>query len=227
MKRSTLGLCGLSVALGLGVASRSMAQEADAPAAEGSAQADAEAGATTKSPAIPQVAADTPSGMFGAKGQLAISNDTGLSISSTSQTGDAGNTFELSLRPALDYFIIDNLSFGGFLGLDHTSVPGGHTTVISLGPRFGYNIAVSPIFSVWPKAGIAFASASQTIDDPPAGVEGDTNSSNLAVNLFVPVMVHPAKHFFIGFGPALDVDVTGDVKTTVIAGRLTLGGWLD
>jgi hypothetical protein len=46
------------------------------------------------------------------------------------------------------------------------------------------------------------------------------------LNLFAPVMVHPAEHFFIGFGPALDTDLTGDVKATTIAGRLTIGGWL-
>jgi hypothetical protein len=40
------------------------------------------------------------------------------------------------------------------------------------------------------------------------------------------VMLHPATHFFIGFGPALDADISGDVKSTTIAGRLTIGGWI-
>jgi hypothetical protein len=38
-------------------------------------------------------------------------------------------------------------------------------------------------------------------------------------------MFHPRTHFFVGFGPALDADVSGDVKTTTLAGRVTLGGW--
>ncbi len=211
------------------VSLRAWAQDDNNGNGNGNGSAKAEASADAKSPAIPQVAANTPAGMFGAKGQLAISSDAGLSISSTSQSGedpDSGSTTQLELRPSIDYFIIDNLSFGGFLGLNYLKLEGGHTTAISIGPRFGYNIAFSPLLSVWPKAGLSFTSTSQTIDNPPTGVSGDTNSSNLTLNLFVPVMLHPAQHFFMGFGPALDIDISGDVKTTVIAGRLTIGGWL-
>jgi hypothetical protein len=39
-------------------------------------------------------------------------------------------------------------------------------------------------------------------------------------------MVHPAEPFFMGFGPALDVDLSGDNRATIIAGRLTIGGWI-
>jgi hypothetical protein len=39
-------------------------------------------------------------------------------------------------------------------------------------------------------------------------------------------MFHPVEHFFIGLGPAFDLDLSGDNKATTIAARLTLGGWL-
>jgi hypothetical protein len=39
-------------------------------------------------------------------------------------------------------------------------------------------------------------------------------------------MFHPAEHFFIGLGPAFDLDLTGDQKATTLAVRLTLGGWI-
>jgi hypothetical protein len=182
--------------------------------------------APAKDPAIPQVPADSPSGIFGARGQLAISSDAGLSISNTSTSGRGGSTTRLELRPAVDYFIIDNLSLGGFLGLDYSKVPSGHSTAFSIGPRVGYNIPLSRLFSIWPKAGLSFTSVSQTINATGTDAETSTNSSNLAVNLFVPVMLHPAAHFFLGFGPALDADLTGDVKSTTIAGRLTIGGWI-
>lgn len=180
--------------------------------------------AQERTPAVPQVDPTTPAGSFGASGQIAVSSDAGLSISNTSTSGVDGSTTTLQLRPAVDYFIIDNLSVGGFLGLDYTSVPTGHSTTFSVGPRVGYNIPFSPLFSVWPRAGLSFASTSQTVKAP-AGSDDSTSSSNLAVNLFAPVMFHPVPHFFLGFGPALDVDLTGDVKTTTVAGRLTLGGW--
>lgn len=185
-------------------------------------------GDRTRTPAIPQVDPNTPSGTFGAEGQVAISSDAGLYIQNTSVSGADGSATTLQLRPAFDYFIIDNLSLGGFLGIEYTSDPVGHSTTWAIGPRLGYNIPVSPSFSIWPKLGFSFASTSQSIDEAPGQPEGTSVSSTaLALNVFAPVMFHPVEHFFLGFGPALDVDLTGDTKTTVIAGRLTIGGWLD
>jgi hypothetical protein len=39
-------------------------------------------------------------------------------------------------------------------------------------------------------------------------------------------MFHPVQHFFAGFGPFLDTDLSGDARATVFGGKLTLGGWL-
>lgn len=177
--------------------------------------------------ALPEVDPDSPSGIFGIRGQVAISSDAGLYIQNTSTTGAEDSSTVLVLRPAFDYFLMDNLSLGGFLGIEYQSVPTGQTTTWAIGPRIGYNIPVSSRFSFWPKAGFSFASTSQSVDQSPGDPEGESvSSTSLALNLFAPVMFHPVQHFFLGFGPALDVDLTGDVKTTVIAGRLTIGGWL-
>lgn len=182
-------------------------------------------------PALPEVRANSPSGVFGARGQLAISSDAGLSISNTSIEDIDGSTTTLVLRPAVDYFVINYLSIGGFLGVQYDSTSGGSTTAISIGPRVGYNIPLSERFSVWPKIGFSFASTSQETDDATGAggvtIEGeDETSTSLQLNLFAPVMFHPVQHFFIGFGPAFDLDLTGDSKATTIAARLTLGGWL-
>jgi len=180
--------------------------------------------------ALPDVPADSPSGVFGLDGQLAISSDAGLSISNTSISGQDGSATSLVLRPAVDYFVIDNLSLGGFLGVEYNSSPGGSSTVFAIGPRVGYNVPLSRMFSIWPKIGFSFASTSQEQDDVTMGditIEGDDETStSLALNAFVPVMFHPVEHFFLGFGPALDTDLTGDSKATTLAGRLTLGGWM-
>jgi hypothetical protein len=194
---------------------------------EAYAQDDDDAG-REKAPAIPAVDPNTPSGTFGAQGQIAISSDAGLFIENSSQSGDAddGSRTRLQLRPALDYFVADNLSFGGFLGIDYTKVTGSDSTTWAIGPRVGYNIPISPRFSIWPKVGFSFTSTSTSTDVESPLTDGDTSATNLALNLFAPVMFHPVEHFFLGFGPALDVDLTGDVKTTTIAGRLTIGGWI-
>lgn len=184
-----------------------------------------------RSPALPEVAANSPSGRFGGKGQLAISSDAGLSISNTSISGVDGSSTQLVLRPALDYFVIDYLSVGGFLGLEYNSAPGGSSTAMSVGPRIGYNIPLSERFSFWPKVGFSFASTSQKQDairlpDGSTMSSSDRSSTSVQLNLFAPIMFHPVQHFFIGFGPAFDLDLSGDNKATTIAARLTLGGWL-
>lgn len=192
---------------------------------------DADEPQSPRGPALPEVPADSPSGIFGGKGQLAVSSDTGLSISNTSISGIDGSTTTLVLRPAVDYFIADYISVGGFLGLEYNSTPGGSNTTFSIGPRLGYNIPLSERFSLWPKVGFSFASTSQDQDDVelPGGqvVETDDESNtSLQLNLFTPFMFHPVEHFFIGIGPAFDLDLSGDNKATTIAARLTLGGWL-
>ncbi|HLV68503.1 MAG TPA: hypothetical protein VKY73_21955 [Polyangiaceae bacterium] len=208
--RGTLALAPLAVLTSTGVA---LAQEPEMrePAVAG----------------VPAVPAESPAGTFGQSGQIAISSDAGLSIEHTNVSGVSGSTTTLRLRPALDYFLINNLSVGGFVGLDYATVPSGSTTTFAIGPRIGYNIAFTPFMSVWPRVGFSFTSTSTDFDDDalPPGIDASVTASNLAINLFAPLMFYPAEHFFLGFGPGLDVDLTGDTKTTTIAGRLTIGGW--
>lgn len=176
--------------------------------------------------------------VFGQPGQIAISSDAGLFISNTNVSGQSGSTTSIQLRPSIDYFVAENVSVGGFLGLDYTNAAGdaGHTLTFSIGPRVGYNISLNKMFSIWPKVGLSFSSTSISENVPTTtlvnGVPVTTTSSqtttsgHLALNLFVPFMIHPVEHFFLGFGPAFDVDLTGDNKATTIAGRLTIGGWI-
>jgi hypothetical protein len=172
------------------------------------------------------VRASSPSGRFGLEGQKAVSSDAGLSISNTSVSGVDGSTTTLVLRPAIDWFFADSISLGGFVGVEYNSSPGGSTSVISIGPRIGYNLPISERVSVWPKLGFSLANTSVKTDG--VGGVGDVDESNTSVqlNVFAPVMFHPVQHFFLGFGPALDLDLSGDAKATTIAARLTLGGWI-
>lgn len=187
------------------------------------------AAAPAKAQAIPAVAPNTPAARFGARSQVAVSSDVGLSLENTSLSGVAGSTTTLVLNPALDYFVVDKFSVGGYLGLNYSSTHGGSTTKFSVGPRAGYNIVFAERFSVWPKAGLSFASTSQNGDIRATGggttIQSTTNTA-VAINVFVPVVFHPVEHFFLGFGPALDADLSGDNKSTTIGGRLTIGGWL-
>lgn len=172
---------------------------------------------------------DVRAGNFGDEGQLAISSDAGLSISNTQVSGVDDSTTSVVLRPAVDYFLVDHLSLGGSLGLAHTSTGGFSSTSWSIGPRIGYDFPLSERVSVWPKVGVSFASTSFDGDGgelPGVDVDDDETNTAVQLNLYVPFLFHPVQHFFIGFGPALDQDLSGDAKATTIAGRLTLGGWM-
>jgi hypothetical protein len=36
-----------------------------------------------------------------------------------------------------------------------------------------------------------------------------TNANAFSLNLFAPIVIHPTQHFFAGFGPFLDTDLSG------------------
>lgn len=171
---------------------------------------------------LSDVRVSSPSGRFGLEGQKAVSSDAGLSISNTSVSGVDGSTTTLILRPAVDWFFMDSVSLGGFVGVEYNSTPGGSSSAISIGPRIGYNLPVSERLSVWPKVGFSLANTNVEQD----GLDDEESNTSVQLNLFAPLMFHPVQHFFLGFGPALDVDLSGDAKATTIAARLTLGGWL-
>jgi hypothetical protein len=174
--------------------------------------------------------ANSPVDQFAGPGQLAISSDAALSIANTSLSGGKGSTTTFQFAPAVDYFVIRNLSLGGSVLFSYSSAGSGHSTLFGIGPRAGYNFPLSDLVSVWPKAGMSISSTTQTIEvvNPVNNTTSSNSTSNtaIALNLFVPLMFHPAPHFFAGFGPFLDADLSGDAKATTFGGKLTLGGWL-
>lgn len=201
------------------------------PALAQTADQDDDVEVRTRRDTLPEVSASSPSGRFGLEGQKAVSSDAGLSITNISVSGADGSATTLVLRPAIDVFMTDGLSLGGFVGVEYAKAPGGSSSAVSVGPRVGYNLPVAARMSVWPKAGVAIARTSQSDEGAtlPNGVvlgEDDDTNTSFQLNLFVPVMFHPVQHFFLGLGPALDQDLTGDSKATTLAVRLTLGGWI-
>lgn len=163
---------------------------------------------------------NAPAQRFGMQRQFAFSSDEALTLSSSSTSGVPGSVTTVLLSPAIDYFIIDNLSVGGFVLFNYTSQNDQHASTFGLGPRVGYNFSFSDLLSLWPKVGMSFDNTSTTIG------AATTSGTNVALNLFVPLMIHPAPHFFAGFGPFLDTDLSGDAKTTTWGGKLTIGGWV-
>jgi hypothetical protein len=155
---------------------------------------------------------------FGEKGQWTFSIDNAIQFSRRTQTGSPAVT-NLTFLPATDYFVIKNLSIGGFIGDTYTKAGDTHANTFTIGPRIGYNIPFSHLFSLWPKIGVSYAHTKNR--------DGDTVKNNAAaLNVYVPVMLHPAEHFFFGFGPFVDTDLNGNHKATTWGFKLTLGGWI-
>ena len=141
---------------------------------------------------------------FGLPGQLAISDDIQVAVVHTSQSfmGQSVSSNAVQLQPAVDYFVAPNLSIGGQLTIAYSSSDDGaggslNQTVLGILPRIGYNIALAPTASIWPR--LAFGYVHVSAD---AGA-GTTSLSGYSVTLeaFVPVLFHPVPHFFLGAGP--------------------------
>lgn len=184
---------------------------------------------TQPDPGMPKVDPGSPSGRFGGQGQLAIMGEGGVFFTHTSIDGQDGSSTTFVIQPAIDYFLIDHLSLGAFTGLEYNKAPGGSTTSYRIGPRIGYDIPFSERFSIWPKAGFSFNATTVKLDAGSIGgvpVPSSSTSNNaIALNLYVPIAFH-AHNYFVGFGPALDTDLSGDAKATTISARLTVGGWV-
>jgi len=80
---------------------------------------------------------------------------------------------------------------------------------------------LSDYFSLWPRLSVDFTELNETGQS--AGVATAVlNESGVAIELYVPVLLHPVPHFFIGFGPYAEA---GSPSGEVVGAKLTLGGW--
>lgn len=161
-----------------------------------------------------------PARNFGAEGELAFASENTLDIRHSSNEATS-----VTFGPAADYFIIDRLSLGGFISFTFLNVHDSDTIQFGIGPRVGYYLAFTNLIGIWPKLGFSYAHSNVSVTV--AGAKSSTSNDAIALNLFAPVMMHPATHFFVGFGPFLDVDLSGDDRVTSYGLKLTIGGWLD
>jgi hypothetical protein len=165
---------------------------------------------------------------FGAQGHLAVSSDAGFSLTHTSIGDNGGDSTNVLFMPAADYFVIQNLSLGGFVGVDYLSFGNDvSTTTFTIGPRVGYDIALADKFSFWPRGGFFFDSVSLSTTTTINGMSQTSSASttHLGLNLSAPFLYHPVPHFFLGIGPLLSTDLTGDRKQTTFGAGFTIGGY--
>jgi len=173
---------------------------------------------------------------FGGPGTLAISSDMNLGFFGSSTSEGGGSSWTFLLAPAADYFVIQGLSVGGQISYAHahsggtttgtTTSSSSDTDTFGIGPRIGYNIPIGDLLSFWPKLALIFTD-----------VAGSGYSYNtFDVQLYAPLLLHLAPHFFVGLGPQIQTDlavsansagqsVKDPPKTTSYGLYFTIGGW--
>jgi hypothetical protein len=182
----------------------------------------------SQAPPPPPPAADIG---FGTPGQIVVTDDMQMALRRRSQSLMTIDTTSVQLRPALDYFVARNLSIGGQLRIEYASGNNGvDTTMTTIGlvPRIGYDVALSPTSSIWPRVGLGYIHTSYD-----NGGSGAYNFSSYTVTLdvFVPLLFQPVPHFFLGGGPFLATDLVSKLqgadtnKTTDIGLMSTIGGY--
>lgn len=178
---------------------------------------------------------------FGDAGQVVIGVDVPFQ-SEASQFGLArstnrgGTSTIVVVRPSADYFVAPHVTIGGLIGYARGDAafgdPGGSSessvTELMVGVRAGYDLRMTELVSIWGRIELIYAHISG------AGVTGSTgggSGSEVPVIVNVPILLHPAPHFFLGAGPFFSRDLifkVGDsdrAKTTNYGLQGIIGGY--
>ena len=151
---------------------------------------------------------------------------------SQSVQGQSLDSTRIQLQPAIDYFVSPNLSIGGQVRIGRESRDNGSgstndVTTLGLLPRIGYNVALSPTSSIWPRLALGYVHTSTDM----YGGQITASGYIVSVEVFVPLIFQPVPHFFLGGGPLVSTDLVSKiegvdaVKTTNIGLQSTIGGY--
>jgi hypothetical protein len=159
---------------------------------------------------------------FGKVGQIVINSaflGPSLVLTSSGPGGALGyesdsKAFFISLNPSADYFLQENLSIGGSVGLATTISDGPDLLAVSLRVRAGYNIPMNDKVSVWPTLGLGIGHLDIGL--------ADTTYFEVAIN--APFLYHIAPHFYVGAGPGLTT-LLGDDTSVTLQASTVLGGY--
>jgi hypothetical protein len=184
---------------------------------------------------------------FGDQGEVVVTNSLVASINSLHYAGTDSSSLNVGFGGAVDWFMFHevslgvacNLSYAGASGIDGTT---GRQTVYTTGkttvaPRLGLNLPIGRSISVYPVLELGFGSVNY--DETESGLENKGTSTLVALSLFAPVLVHPAPHVFVGFGPSVYTELSDSVsfpnvpqapsiqnREVAYSAGLVIGGWL-
>ncbi len=186
---------------------------------------------------------------YGSPGVFQITNGFGVGGYYTSFDGSEARYGSAYFDPGIDWFIVRNLFIGvegsfdytyaKSYGADGSLIENVHTNVGG-GVRLGYAIPLGEHVSIAPRISLDVQSVHSTQSvvsgksssiGTPLGLPS-TTSVGPSISAFLPVLVHPAPHFFLGIGPGFyhlfartlsDPDAGGQQTTLSVHG--VVGIW--
>jgi hypothetical protein len=185
-----------------------------------------------------------PAHRFGEAGQWVL--DASLDASGSGWWDTAGSSSSsVSVLPGFDYFVADYVSLGANVFFDASQYSNqqqdavystkGSSTGFGLAGHLGVNLPMGRWFSFYPRAYVGFGSYSSS-ETTAAGIAENASTGEVWVALQAPLLVHPASHFFVGFGPSINHDLANQIsyangystsnRATRVSGGLLVGAWL-
>jgi hypothetical protein len=117
-----------------------------------------------------------------------------------------------------------SLGAGLLLGYGRMASSSGNVTTTTIGAeaRIGRLTALAPLVSWWPQLGLGYERADTVSTDPNLTLVGGIRGS-VMIDLDVPVLLHPAEHFFVAAGPGLQARLMSDDQSVALIGRVSFG----
>jgi len=191
--------------------------------------------------------APPPAVHFGGRGQwVMMGSSNGLNLSRATYSGSSASDSYVGAGLGIDYFVVDGVSVGldadaryrDYKGYGVTTFTETTSTLFSGGVRFGVNARLGESISWYPRLTLMLASSHTTVtplatsNGEPPGDAVSQSSVGPAMNLYAPLLLHPASHFVVGFGPRIYYDFAvarggpyDGSQVTLLSGDFTVGGW--
>lgn len=215
--------------------------------------APAPAPAEPDEPLAAQTASEAPAApvephlTFGSKGQwVMLGSSNQLSLWRRTFSDSSAKYLDFSAELGVDSFVAKNVSVGFDLsvslhddqGYDIAILRKSSSSSIAAGARFGLNLPLGQGASWWPRLTLGLESSHVDTTDvsssfgAPLGPPSSASSVGPWLNLYAPLLAHPAPHFLIGLGPRFAhtfAETRGGPydgsQSTTISADFVLGGW--